>query len=466
MIRATNCVSHSTETCATVTTDPVPRVTIEIEELRERLLADRGTLAGNGAGTVDSQLARAMAAGVPAAWALFQDVVRPRLVSAAVAVVDDPKRAVEIADATCADLYRQRADRGRPGLSDLPVDVTLFQFCRAETYRRILGDAATSLPDDPIGAARSLTGGDARFTALAQLDSRQSVELRGFSLPDQLARQRPDPRDTRNTVRILNLPAVLTLAFVALIVIASFFILEQPTQNRTQRAAARLEEAVRERQFDEATRLLADNPPPGMERLEPVRPESRIQRIRELKNRPIERPKALVVSPIGKIDSVRPVIRLSLADVVGEYKLRIIESATGVNVMNRTFQREQSIIEIESDLQRGSIYTISVESPQGSIRSQFEIMTDEERAAVEARIAAIVSLVDSTDPIVLIFLRAHVYRSEDCLVASLEQWRALAEACPESQYAREEAAFTLDARLRLPALAILELGENPPIRPK
>jgi len=187
MIRATNSGSRTTEKSATVTTDFVPKVTIEIEALRERLLADHGALAGNGAGTIDSRLARAMAAGVPAAWALFQDVVRPRLVSAAVALVDDQKRAVEIADATCADLYRLRADRGRPGLSDLPGDVTLFQFCRAAAYRRILGDTATGLPDDPIGAARSLAGGDARFTALAQLDSRQSVELRGFSLHDQLA---------------------------------------------------------------------------------------------------------------------------------------------------------------------------------------------------------------------------------------------------------------------------------------
>lgn len=441
--------------------DRIPKPTIEVEALRDRLLASRERDAALATGTIDVALARAMAAGIPAAWALFQDVVRPRLVSAAVAVVTDHKRAVEIADSTCGDLYQRRAERGDPGLIDLPVDVSLFSLCRALVYRRIIASPdATALPDDAIAAARGLTGADDRFAEFRGLDARLPPELRGFSLEDQLARQRPDPKEARIRVRILNLPAVLTLCFLALIGVASFYILEQPRPDRTIRAAAQLEEALLANRFDEAVRLLADGPPPGLERLEPVRPETRLQRIRELRARTHERPRVMVLSPVGRIDSVRPTIRLARFDLPGESRFRLVEAASGRTIVERVLPSGESLIDIGVDLERGSMYTISIESPITSIRSQFEILAEADRASIESRIGAVTRLVDSSNPIVLSFLRAHVYRSEDCLIASLHEWRALAELCPDSSYPREEAAFTLDMRLRIPARAILEL--DPP----
>lgn len=443
--------------------DRIPKPTIQIEALRDQLLAGRDRNAPKATGTVDVALARAMAAGVPAAWALFQDVVRPRLVSVAVALVDDQKHAVEVADATCGEIYRRRDERGDPGLADLPVDVSLFALCRALVYRRIVPPSiAATLPEDAIAAARALGGGDERFELLASLESKLPGDLRSFSLEDQLARQRPGADEGKNRVRILNLPAVLTLAFLVMTAAAAFYIVEQPRPDRTRRTAAQLEEALIARRFDEAARLLADDPPPGLERLEPVRPESRHQRIRELRARSFERPKVMVIAPIARIDAVRPTVRLDLVDLPGEFRFRLVEAANGRTIVERMIPQGQSIIDVGVDLERGSMYTISVESPHASIRSQFEILSTSERTAIESRIGAVTRLVASQDPVVLSFLRAHVYRSEDCLVASVQEWRKLAQLCPETVYPREEAAFTLDMRLRNPARAILELEPLPP----
>jgi hypothetical protein len=442
---------------------PVLPTSIEIETLRERLIG--GGAPDPSSGPVapphraDRTLARSLVAGIPAAWALYHDVIRPRLVAILVPLVGETQRAVEICDEVGADLYSRRAEYGHLGLDDLPPDVTLFAYCRMLAYRRLLPAAdALNVPSDPVAAARCVARSDPAGAPLRQFESRLAADQRAFSLPDQLARQRRESSDGYRRVKILNLPAVLTLAFLVLITIATVYIVDQPKDDRTRRVAARLENALSERRFDEAVRLLADDPPAGFERLDPVRPETRSQRARELQTSKLEPRPLVIISPHGKIDAVRPQILVRYSAVSGPIRLRILDAGNGKSVVDRAVAPGETRLDVGRDLDRGAIYIVSLEHETASIRTQFEILTPEARSHVESRVSLMSELVGTDDPVVLAFVRAHVYRAEDCFMASLAEWRALAELTKPATYAAEEAAWTLDGLLRMPWLAAVELG--------
>ncbi len=443
----------------------LPPPTIPIESLRDWLIAgDRGTGADD---SCEARFAAALADGAPAAWALYHDVVRPRLVASLVPLVADPREAVALTDSITGYLYVSRTNRSPDGITDLPCDVTIFDLCRAHAYTRILekrSGPANESPLDALAIARSIVAGsppaDPRFAECHALEAKVPPEVRKLELADQLLRQRPGDRERAATVRILNLPAVLALVFFIVITVATFYILDQPASDRTDRTVQRLAEAINSDHFDDAVRLLVDDPPPGLERLEPVRPEARIQRIRELRARRLEPQLLEILSPFGRIDDTKPQIVWRSADLHGEVKLRVVQIASGRTVFEKVLAADQFHVDLDKDLPRGSSYVIALEHPRSGAQGQFTILSEDERTYVERRIADMTALAADASPRTIAFLRAHLYRAEDCIAASLNEWHSLRQMVPTSAYPREEAAWTFDSELKLPRRALLELNAS------
>jgi hypothetical protein len=437
----------------TVAETPAVPYAIEIEALRDRFVTSTG----------DSLLARALGDGVPAAWALFQDVVRPRLVAAIGPLCADPREADAVSERTAARLFRERvrmfAAVSRNG------SLSLFDRCLAVALVEL--DAVRRGADpgiDPLAAATRLgelpTGGDPPL--LAEFLARAAALPASARRPDLRADaevQRESVKQRRQGARILNLPAVLALVFLALISVTTLFILDQPEEDRATIDRARIAEYVIDGRFDDAVRLLADSPPPGLEGLMPVLPETRFQRLRALRARASEPPRVALTAPLGKIDDPTPTLCFRLADPTQAYRIRLVDSGAATIVLTRDMKDGALTAPLgpEVKLIRGAIYTVLVEWNGGGARFQFEVLTEDASRRIEDRVASVIAGFESSPPQLVHFLKAHVLRAEQCFMASIHEWRALAERFPGLEYPREEAASVFDVELRQPALALEEL---------
>lgn len=455
---------------------PLPNTTIAVESLRDWLLdAANGSPAQH---AIDRDLARSLAAGIPSAWALYHDVVKPRLIGAAFTLCGDSKLAADFVDRVSSQLYIDRADERRTGLAGLPPGLPLFQLCRASLLREIAlvtKDPAERALADPFGgdaialahaigptAPAAPPSANATLARILELECDIPTELRALDLPEALERQRRGSRDLARNVRILNLPAVLLLVFFVTLGIAGAYIASTSQAGPDRRELDLLQTYVLAGRFDDALRLLGDDPPPGCEGLAPLRPESRSQHLRELRAKSPERPRLAVAFPHGRIDTQTPRIQIdrdpTLKDAI---QLRLVDSSTGDTVISRKLNADESIVDPKVALERGHAYVVSIESPNASTRAQFEILTELESVVVERRIGDLLARFPQSEASFHTFLRAHVYRAEGCFEASLGEWRGLAAAFPDRTYPREEAACLIDSEYRLSWHALAELTRRP-----
>lgn len=455
---------------------PLPNTAIAVESLRDWLLD-----AANGERErheIDGDLGRALAAGIPAAWALYHDVVKPRLIGVAFILCGDSKLAADFVDRVSSQLYLDRTDEQRTGLSGLSANLPLFQLCRALLLREIAivakdsaeRSAVDSTGRDAIALTRTLgltdpaarPTEDAELARILELESDIPLEMRTLELAEALERQRRGSRDLARNVRILNLPAVLMLVFFVTLAVAGAYIASTPKTGPDRRELDLLQTYVLAGRFDDALRLLSDDPPPGCEGLAPLRPESRAQHLRELRSKSPPRPPLAVVFPHGRIDTQSPRIQI---DRDPSYKeaihLRLVDSSTGESLITRKLASDESIVDPRVELERGHAYVASIESAKASTRAQFEVLTELESLVVERRIGDLLARFPHSEASFQAFLRAHVYRAEGCFEASLTEWRSLAAAFPDRTYPREEAACLIDSEYRLSWHALAELTRPP-----
>lgn len=419
---------------------PLRRFAIDPVALRQAILT--AAPAGARPDAAEAGLAVDLSRGVPAAWALFQDAVRPHLEVAAAALGAD----AGAVDRAVAILYRERASVfALPPGAGKGADFDLLLLCRTALHRAVSGDASPA----------ALSSGEAALPSA----------LRAERLPPLLARSRDGeqqlPRDTGT--RLLNLPAALVLMFTLLMVPVLLWLAEQPPVDRDTMAREAVLQMLRAGDFDGACRALIQSPPRGLEGLRPVWPEQRRQRLRDLAAGAAAEPVS-IIGPRGPIDSVRPKVVVQVAVPRGRVRFLVRDAALGVAIYDEMHPAAARLeVDLGADLQRGGTYTIAatlVDSSRAEQRVVCHVLDEAERTDVEQAIGRLAGVVG--DPALQPYFAAHCYRARGCLEASLEAWKLLREQLPAHSYAREEYALVLEDLGRLPearALAVLSRRE-------
>lgn len=388
----------------------------------------------------ERSFARALAAGIPAAWALFQDAVRPVLARDLAALCADGALAQKILERAAGRLYLHRAEQDGVGVRGAELQDCL----RGELLAALVGhtDEFGSEGLHPAAAAALREhASDPRPALLALLPARAATLLAEDRIGDRSAPVAPP-----FTARILNLPAMLVLAFIFVLVPTALWILNQPTDSDAEVARMRVVGALKGGSFDEALRALLDaEPPPGFEGLRPDWPESRKQRLARLglleeSPAPIE-----IVSPRGKVDSVKPLLTWVADRGRGTLHLRLLDADNGVVVFEKEVAPDTSRVELAAELHRGGSYTLSIARDGVSgheARARFQVLTLAESNEIEGKIRDVQALV--ADPAIAPFFAAHVYRASECFEAALRSFEMLREQFPHTTYADEERSLLLE----------------------